>query len=287
MKWLRCGVPLLVVAIVLGACGGDDEETVPDGTIAEKDFVSAYAHAFCDNVGECCMRSGGPYEASACLSARRREFANVAALSGTYKGDKAYSCVQAAEAAARACAGTNEMERVCGSVYEGKKDAGADCSGTVECFGARGGEAVCMDSKCRRRVQPAEGVDCAAGPGGAFPNIFADCSSTAGFSCPARTGKCHRLGATFETCETSDDCMRGTYCAPDGSGTVRRCRTGAPVGGSCRDAGCDANAYCNTTSYTCGPKSSEGASCVNALSCQDDCIDGVCVDVKARRTCRY
>jgi hypothetical protein len=264
--------------------------------------ASGFGQQFCQLLEPCCASAGLSTSGTLCEA-----FIQAVASKGTYNASAGQACINALQAASKAtdfCTNLGGNVPQCNDVLGsgGNAGPGQPCNSSDDCAKAKGGSAICYaetnfvdggttsTSTC---VQTQTGM---AGQGPCVATIQGDatyfvlgagnppatgytCDVADGVYCSSGTQNCAALLATGQPCTGNLQCATSDYCGFSQMGG-QTCQSRVPVGSSCANGGtgsCAANAYCDTSSFTCQAQLGTGAACSTSQQCaSDDCNNGKC-----------
>jgi hypothetical protein len=277
-----CALGLLVFA----ACSSDDDGGAAPIPIEE--LTESVAHAMCDNVADCCQKTGLGFNVTSCRNEITTETQEMVASvqAGTVKYDEqaAGDCVSAIEAATKACNLENYTD-ACDKVFLGTKAEGEICTDSMECAIPSGGDSACendvcvvekpgrKDDACQRTCEKSDSyTTCIEGSDSEGEGTsITICYRNDGLYCDETCKPLISTGATG--CGWNDlACPSGDYCANDA------CAHRKPTGSECSWSNeCQESLYC--AEQLCAPRKAEGEPCESWDECQGYCsAQNVCSD---------
>jgi hypothetical protein len=285
-RWNILGAALVVPALSVVSCGGDEEAEL---TPYER-FFDEYVDALCGALEPCCtfttysvdecrslMSFLATYEASA---ARENRF--------VFHADRAKQCLADLREQG-ICSGIAPAS--CDTVAEGKLAGGEACKSNVECPASERAAAVCRLTDDQQgfclfpgRVA-ARGEACAGDCSGDFecsaaePGMDAFCYADTGLRC--ENGTCVDRAPVGAPCSGFDDCVATATC----SNAICRGLSG-PAAPCVASGDCLPDLYC--ASGACAARLPAGSACDAAPdSCLDACINGRCASFALETLCLF
>ena len=259
---------ILVIGILIVACGGDDNSV---SISSNKDnFCSQIAEVACHNLYQCCaegeienyLNVSDPRTESQCRDdLTKRCERSTAKLNdaldnkrATFDSKAMNDCLNALVAPSGTCATVDSMlpwvDACMTSAFVGAVADGAMCYATFECAGS--------DSYC------SPGQTCTALPTQNMPCSQFGCAS--GLYCAA-TATCQPLVAQGGMCTSSSQCAKDLFC--DTSQTTPTC-TALHDGGQ----RCTSNQSCKSNQCNPGTCSNSTSSCYTDAQCYGRCQNG-------------
>jgi hypothetical protein len=260
----------------------------PDGLIGD-DFLSAFAHAFCDGYDTCCTSAGKTEDHDACVSAIEHDFASFVteakSRGAVVDASKLPACLSAIAAADAACTDGHwdgeahfwPIDLACTQAVVGPAAVGESCTSAFDCKPTPGSYTTCeswsKDGKsgveCQQQIPVDVGAACDGDPTG-VPVVHV-CDPTKDLKCDIATSKCIAMPKSGEACLTSSfpSCTATARCLPSGV-----CGDRIAIGGDCSTAksDCVVGARCDTGSGKCVALLELGATC----STNDECASAKC-----------
>jgi hypothetical protein len=229
-----------LVAVALGACASEAEESVP-----EDEFVAKMAEAICSHVGPCCEEARLGHVVAPSCDSEQRDIWRASIDRGRkahleYDARAAARCIAEQREWSAACTRAKDAAGwstpACDALYRGGKAAlGAACESQWDCAATDAGPVECS----RHGIEPT--YTCAARKTvgtGTTPHaidedqVFTECEPDL---VQRRDGRCRKRPALGESCEDvslgyGDPCELGSVC--DYANT-KKCVTPVPIGGAC------------------------------------------------------
>jgi hypothetical protein len=237
------------------------------------DFITAYAHAWCDAIGECCKRYLGDFQPDKCVSSaqslmvvKAEEAITVGFDTPQFNAPQAAECLaQVRDAASQCLAGDppDAFHGPCDQAFTAMAGPGETCGDTLEsatkCRPPAKGRGACQDQRCVQIVPAATGDACSV----ANDFIVGECDKASGVDCDMSSHRCSPLAAEGASC-LSLGCQPELAC----DGNAHTCRRKARQGESCNNIGCEDGLYCDSV---CQPRGIEGALCDPSLVQSTEC----------------
>lgn len=259
--------------------------------IATEDFVTAYAHALCDDLARCCADNAIGFDLNACLAVAigraQSSYVNPGKSAGlTYDPAAAGECVARTRKATQACAWTTEDARIgnysCSKVYVGTKKPGEACEEQNDCASSPEGIVTCTPwsiptgdggrvegQQCTLLRRAASRGDSCDYSGPDHPSALADCFTPEGDAllCDATTKTCQPPAPIGATCSYGSYCTDDAYCTATSSSAPGLCARKLGVGQACADnTQCEPQLWCDT-SEVCAARKPPGAACEYSAEC--------------------
>jgi hypothetical protein len=239
------------------------------------DFVSAYAHAYCDGLGPCCAQYSTTFDVTVCRAAATQAIADAALLAAgpnfetpQLNSELIPHCLEVAAQVGAKCSTDPAVVPVndaCGQVFSPKGKPGEPCvaslGGAPQCAPNPGGvgQTSCgPDGLCYAVLPVSLGQPCKLAP---VNFVSTDCEPDQGLQC---LGNVCSDGTEGMPCSVDDQCQEGLVCS-----AAFTCVAGVKEGAPCVQPGDDecGVGYLCTDSKTCAATGKDGGPCASNKDC--------------------
>jgi hypothetical protein len=264
-------------------------QVVSSGPVAQADFATTAAAAYCNGITQCCTAQ----DLSTCNATL---VARIEMLMAAYEPTKyefdataAGLCVEAYRVVGTSCG----VDRVafakdCRLIWKGLLPTGAACAADAECAPQTGFRVTCLNGLCEADPEPETSPPGVAGemctlscdvdvignascyPTANAPMVPRQCFVEDNLWCDEETSLCAPLPTGGQHCWMF--CAPNFYCDNNTETCVAQVATG-----SCESAfgiACLPTSYCSQQTFQCIPKVADGSAC----TLRDECLGGFCTE---------
>jgi len=234
----------------MAGCGAgepDAPSALPD--VAEAEFLSTYARAFCEPLQGCCRAASATHDERACIAAMMRDAESLIRVRGMYTlydGRQARVCVERVRTVVTTClmlpASLPDWAGACKTVRVGTRVPGeictheSDCApseqGTVRCIGAQlsSTETSCVVDRPGR-----ENELCGVPSDVNTPRAEYHAACVDDLFCD--NNRCVPAVANGAVCRNHRECLKASWCRPPEATapppSISRCEPEQPLGADC------------------------------------------------------